>query len=127
MNAFIDEVNRWWHETDALYLAAYVLWKICWIHPFVNGNGRAARAACYYVLCAKSGAWLSGQPILPELIRANRQPYVDALQHAHDAWANGQVDLGPLHAFLSGLLQTQLASVPQSQPATGTQSGGAGP
>lgn len=112
MNAFIDEVNRWWSETDPVYLAAFVLWRICWIHPFVNGNGRAARAACYYVLCAKAGYWLPGQPILPELIRANRKPYEDALQHAHTTHVQGQFDLQPLHAFLSALLQTQLQAVP---------------
>lgn len=125
MNAFIDEVNRWWHEADALHLAAFVLWKICWIHPFVNGNGRAARAACYYVLCAKSGAWLPGQPILPELIRANRTPYEDALQYAHDTFLAGALDIQPLHAFLSGLLQTQLSAVPLT-PSAPQGSGGTG-
>jgi hypothetical protein len=29
-------------------LAAYGLWRLNWIHPFVEGNGRTARAVCYF-------------------------------------------------------------------------------
>jgi Fic family protein len=36
---------RW--SDDALFLAAYVLWRLSWIHPFEDGNGRTARAASY--------------------------------------------------------------------------------
>lgn len=67
---------------------------------------------CYFVLCLKAGGWLSGETILPELIRQNRQEYVDALQRAHDTFAAGALDLAPLHAFVSRLLAQQLGMPP---------------
>jgi Fic family protein len=107
MNMFVDEVNRHWEEVDPIYLAAYVLWKFNYIHPFVNGNGRAARAACYFVLCLRAGGWLRGDTILPELIRANREEYVAALKAADASLPTG-LDLTVLQAFLTKLLDQQL-------------------
>lgn len=120
MNMFVDEVNRAWDSVDQVQLAAYVLWRINYIHPFINGNGRAARAACYYVLCLKSGGLLRGDPILPELIRANRGAYVHALQFAHSSFeATGAPNLSLLHALLVQLINAQLASAPPpATPAT---------
>ncbi len=60
MDDFVNEVNRYWNDWDEVSLAAYVLWRLNWIHPFINGNGRTARAACYFVLCVKLGGWLPG-------------------------------------------------------------------
>ncbi|MCY4556856.1 MAG: Fic family protein, partial [Chloroflexi bacterium] len=48
MDDFVNEVNRYWNDWDEVSLAAYVLWRLNWIHPFINGNGRTARAACYF-------------------------------------------------------------------------------
>lgn len=110
MSMFVDEVNRRWDEADPVQLAAYVLWRLNQIHPFINGNGRAARAACYFVLCLKVGGWLRGETILPELIRANRPEYVAALQSADAAAITGTLDLSVLHALLSRLLDEQLAT-----------------
>jgi hypothetical protein len=36
-------VNDNWSTKSALHLAAYVLWRLNWIHPFADGNGRTAR------------------------------------------------------------------------------------
>jgi len=44
MNSFINEVNRYWETTDVLSLASYCLWRLNHVHPFINGNGRTARA-----------------------------------------------------------------------------------
>lgn len=115
MQMFTNEVNRIWDATDPVTLAAYVLWRLNYIHPFVNGNGRTARAACHLILCMKLGGWLPGDTILPELLRTNRPQYVDALKHADASLSKGGVDLGPLHALLSGLLDQQLKSVNISQ------------
>lgn len=84
MDDFVNIVNRWWGEknTDPVALAAYVLWRINHIHPFINGNGRTARASCYFVLCVMLGGWLRGEVILPELLRRNRRKYVIALKRA---------------------------------------------
>ena len=80
MDDFVNTVNRSWDSTNPISLTAYVLWRLNHIHPFVNGNGRTARAACYFVLCVKCGLWLRGTNILPELLVDNRNKYVCALR-----------------------------------------------
>jgi fido (protein-threonine AMPylation protein) len=118
MRSFVDEVNRNWDTTDAISLATHVLWRINYIHPFVNGNGRTARATCYYVLCLKAGGLVRGAPILPELIRANRPAYVAALQHAHKTYGEGSLDVSLLHALISQLIGIQVSSAsPPPTPA----------
>jgi Fic family protein len=115
MDDCVNLVNRNWVETDAVVLATYVLWRLNNIHPFINGNGRTARAACYFVLCLKAGNWLPGDTILPELIRRDRDEYCNHLQHAHDTFAQtGNPDLQPLHGLVTRLLDEQLASAPPS-------------
>lgn len=54
MDDFVNMVNRNWDRIDPVVLATFVLWRLNNIHPFINGNGRTARAACYYVLCLKA-------------------------------------------------------------------------
>jgi Fic family protein len=110
MEAFVNQVNRFWESNDAVYLAAYVLWRLNYIHPFINGNGRTARAAAYFVLCVRSGGLLPGKQILPELIRANRDEYVLALKAADNSLKTPQLDLGVLHALLVRLVNEQLQS-----------------
>ena len=126
MNMFVDEVNRYWDSTDPVQLCAYVLWRLNQIHPFVNGNGRAARASCYYVLCLKLGGWLAGSPILPALIKANRGGYVSALKVADSSAAAGKLDLGELHALISNLLNVQTGGG-SFKPSSATPSGDGNP
>ncbi|WP_363322957.1 Fic family protein [uncultured Jannaschia sp.] len=111
MDDFVNQVNRHWNETDPVVLATYVLWRLNNIHPFVNGNGRTARAACYFVLCLALGRFPQGKIILPQLIKQNRPEYVEALQKAHVAFAErGEPDLNDLHALVVRLLGEQIAS-----------------
>jgi Fic family protein len=93
-------------------LASYGLWRLNWVHPFIEGNGRTARAVCYYLLCARSGMLLPGNKIVPERIRENRAPYYTALQAADRAWNDGHYDLSVMEAYLAGLLQAQLQNGP---------------
>ncbi|UGY00123.1 Fic family protein [Bradyrhizobium quebecense] len=120
MDDFVNTVNRSWDQTsDPIAMATYVLWRINNIHPFINGNGRTARATCYFVLCIAAGGLLPGTKILPELIRQNRQQYCDALQLGHDSFARGNLDLSALHALVSKLVAEQLqSSTAQPSPAT---------
>ena len=105
MENFVNVVNWHWQSTASTLLAAYALWRLNYIHPFVNGNGRTARAACYYILCVKAGGLLPGNTILPEIIRnePRRTDYVAALQQA-DAG-----DLSPLATLVNEGLKEQLA------------------
>lgn len=93
MDDFINMVNRQWETSDAVVLASFVLWRLNSIHPFINGNGRTARAACYLVLCVKAGGWLQGQEILPELLKKSRDEYVAALKIADASVLAGNLDL----------------------------------
>lgn len=112
MDDLVNLVNRNWEGTDPVTLATFLLWRLNNIHPFINGNGRTARAASYFVLCIKSGGWLRGTVILPELILRERGRYVAALKHGDQTAKAGSVDLAPLHTLLSELLTEQLAPSP---------------
>lgn len=110
MDDFINLVNRNWEQYDPVVLATLVLWRLNHIHPFINGNGRTARAACYFVLCIKLGALLPGEKILPELLQQNRPEYVKALKEVDASLKLAQgLDLSSLHALVSRLLDEQLA------------------
>ncbi len=108
MDRFVSTVHENWFNWTPTELAAYVLWRLLWIHPFIEGNGRTARAACYYVLCARSGTLLPGRTIVPERIRQNRAPYYAALRAADQAWDQGNLDFSELEAYLAELLAAQL-------------------
>jgi hypothetical protein len=112
MDDFVNSVNRMWETTDAVVLAAFVLWRLNHIHPFINGNGRTARAACYFVLCVKSGGLIRGSVILPELLRRDRDEMVTALRVIDSSVPTGTLNIAPLHALIVRLLNEQLASAP---------------
>ena len=116
MDRFFSMIHENWEiQKHPTVLAAYALWRLNWIHPFVEGNGRTARAACYYLLCLKHGQLLHGSKIVPERIREDRQPYYDALQAADIAWEEGHFDVSAMTAYLSGLLIQQLSEEPPTQ------------
>ena len=110
MSRFFAFVHENWslHEHPTL-IPAYALWRLNWIHPFVEGNGRTARAACYYLICLKQGQLLPGKKIIPERIRENREPYYAALKAADTAWENGHFDVTQLADYLQDLLLKQLS------------------
>jgi Fic family protein len=105
-----DYVNASWHK-PAIHLAAYLMWRVNWIHPFFGGNGRTARATAYLVLCARLGFTLPGTKTIPDLIVADRDPYYEALRQADKAWAAGSVDVSMMESLMSSLLAQQLADV----------------
>jgi Fic family protein len=109
MDQFISLIHENWDVLDhPTLLPAYALWRMNWIHPFIEGNGRTARAACYYLLCMRAGRLLPGKKIVPERIRENRNPYYAALQSADRAWDNGDFDVSELADYLQQLLADQL-------------------
>lgn len=109
MDRFFSLVHEnWTISHNPTELPAYALWRLNWIHPFVEGNGRTARAACYYLICLKQGRLLPGKKIVPERIRDNRAGYYAALQSADRAWEEGRLDVSALADYLGGLLKAQL-------------------
>ncbi len=108
MDRFISTVHENWYIWTPTELAAYGLWRLNWIHPFIEGNGRTARATCYYLLCVRSGTLLPGKKILPERIRENRPGYVAALRSADNSWEEGHLDFTKVEAYLADLVEKQL-------------------
>jgi hypothetical protein len=111
MRDFVAQVNATWATADPIALASYVLWRIVSIHPFLDGNGRTARAASYFVLCARVGAWLPGSDILPELVPRHFSLRRRAEQAADRGHASNDPEyLNLMRAFVSSLLADQLAT-----------------
>jgi Fic family protein len=109
MDRFFSIIHENWGILDhPAILPAYALWRLNWIHPFVEGNGRTARAACYYLLCMRQGRLLPGKKIVPERIRENREPYYAALRDADQHWNDGHFDVSTLAQYLADLLTGQL-------------------
>lgn len=118
MEDLINRVNRSWEKSDPVALATFVLWALNHIHPFINGNGRTARAASYFILCVSAGGWLSGKTILPELLRQNRDEYCKALNAVDASVKAGKLELKPLHEMVVRLLDEQMAGVRPSASGT---------
>lgn len=111
---FFEELIKIWRTGDALDAAAFALWRINWIHPFKNGNGRTARAFCYACLNARLGVILPGTTTVIDQIMLTRPDYEAAIRVADQAAAADPAarDLQQMKAYLDGLLQIQIASIP---------------
>jgi fido (protein-threonine AMPylation protein) len=106
-----DYINENWETATPLHLAAYAMWRMNWIHPFADGNGRTARAVSYLILCMKMRSRIPGRRTIPDLISDNKNPYYDALEAADRHWADRHVfDLAELEHLLGDLLAAQLVS-----------------
>jgi Fic family protein len=94
-----------------IHLAAYVLWRINWIHPFDDGNGRTARAAAYAILCILLGYEIPGTNTIPEQIAQDKTPYYEALEAADEAQRNNRTDVSRMEDLLIEALSKQLLEV----------------
>jgi Fic family protein len=106
-----DYVNQNWRAKSPVHLASYIMWRLNWIHPFDDGNGRTSRAVSYLVLCIRSGMLLPGRNTIPEQIAANKEPYYQALEAADEADRNRQLDVSNLETLMSDYLAAQLLDV----------------
>jgi fido (protein-threonine AMPylation protein) len=108
-----DYVNDNWNTSTPIHLAAYVMWRLNWIHPFADGNGRTSRISSFFVLSTKLGFVLPGTPTLPELVIQHRKAYEDALDSADAAWKEGRIDVSKMESLIESMLAKQLANVYQ--------------
>jgi Fic family protein len=106
-----EYVNQNWTNHSALHLSAYVMWRLNWIHPFTDGNGRTSRAASYLVLCLRIGYLLPGRRTIPDQISEDRTPYYKALEAADRASSVETIDLSEMEELLSGMLAKQLVAI----------------
>ncbi len=118
VTAQVDSLCRYlrdnWDQKDMIHLSAFVLWRLLWVHPFSDGNGRTSRAACYLVLCAKNGKHLPGSnTVLVQMMNA-REAYCDALRKCDVIFAQTQnIDhaVMPLANMIHAMLIRQLSEV----------------
>ncbi len=109
IDQFLSVIHENWTIADhPTVLPAYALWRLNWIHPFIEGNGRTARAACYLLICLRQGTLLPGRKTVPERIRENREDYYAALRAADRHWSEGHFNVDELAAYLAELLTAQL-------------------
>jgi Fic family protein len=84
----VNDIKTHWNDVDQEFeLASYALWRLNWIHPFEDGNGRISRALCYIILTSKLGRFESINT-LPELIEQNQSEYQALLRHTDLIYAD---------------------------------------
>ncbi len=106
-----DYVNSNWGRSP-VHLAAYVMWRLNWIHPFVDGNGRTTRTTSLVVLCVRLGYRVPGSNTIPEQISRNKKPYYGALELADAAYEREKrTDVSAMETLIGSLLANQLAAV----------------
>jgi len=107
-----DYINNHWHEASPFNLSSYVMWRLNWIHPFNDGNGRTSRVLAYIVLSIKLGYVLPGSPTIPQQIESDRAHYFKGLEAADAAFkVDETIDLSVMETALKGMLAAQLLSV----------------
>ena len=116
MAEFFEELTTIWRGGDALDAAAFALWRINWVHPFKNGNGRTACAFCYACLNARLGVILPGTTTVIDQVMLTRTDYEAAIRAADQAAAANPAarDLAQMKDYLNRLLQIQIDSIPQN-------------
>ena len=87
------------------------MWRLNWIHPFRDGNGRTSRAISYLVLAVRLGMQLVGTMTIADQIVADKNPYYAALDAADDAWRLGVLDVSMMESLIEDFLTTQLSSI----------------
>jgi len=114
----LEEACEWVNNypNDPILVAAFIMWRIAWIHPFDDGNGPTARAVSYLVLSQRIGKELPGECPLPRRIKAAPRAYVRALEAADLTWANGTLDMSKLQNLLDFYLTAQLRGDPPGLP-----------
>lgn len=116
-----EYVNEHWNKS-AVFLASYVLWRLNWIHPFADGNGRTARALSYIILNVKLDSLLPGTTTIPDFISADKAPYYDALEAADLVWkARKEVDVSHVEALMEGTLARQLVQAAKEAVTDGAE------
>lgn len=106
-----ETVNDHWHEWPPFKLCAYVMWRLNWIHPFSDGNGRTSRMAAYVILNASLGYRLPGALTVPQQIEQDGSWYIKGLVTADEADRNGKLDFREMEEMLKSMLAKQLLGV----------------
>jgi Fic family protein len=87
------------------------MWRLNWIHPFTDGNGRTSRALSYALLNIKLGYVLPGSPTILQQIEEDNSHYIEALEFADKAAREGAEDVDEMKRMIRAMLARQLLSV----------------
>lgn len=107
MRDFVGQINEQWKYRSVIWIGAFALWRLNWIHPFVDGNGRTSRLFSYFLMNMKAGHLFAGKAgyLVPEFLGGvMRDKYMKALKIAD------QKDLSPMENLLLETLNAQLSS-----------------
>ena len=116
MQEFFAELAVLWTAGDPLDVAAFALWRVTWIHPFPDGNGRTAFAFAYACLCLKLGALLPLADTILDQMLADPAQCNGPLHIADESIkAGGQPDLSQLKRYYDQLLLKQIQSAQAKQ------------
>jgi Fic family protein len=105
-----EYINSNWNNKNACHLSSYALWRLNWIHPFADGNGRTARVVSYLILNIRLRSLLPGSPTIPDLIAADKNQYYSELEKADGAWRLEKLDISGMEKMMEELLGRQLSS-----------------
>lgn len=104
-----DYLNMHHLDMDPIDAACLALWRINWIHPFRDGNGRTARAATRHVIAVCYKLNIGNE--LDQRIVTNRTAYYDALRSEDDNQDHsGTIQLPgrTLHSFMRKIITEHL-------------------
>ena len=83
---FVEELCRYFNETNAKVFVHPIIrgiiihFMIAYMHPFVDGNGRTARALFYWYML-KQGYWLMEYMSVSRVIASSKKSYEKAYQY----------------------------------------------
>ena len=107
----LDYLSENWADKTAIHLCSYAMWRLNWIHPFADGNGRTSRMLSYMVLCGSLRQVLPGTRTIPEQISEDKGPYYAALEAADQCYKRGRVDVSKMEKLLEDYLAVQLVEI----------------
>jgi len=83
---FVEELCHYFNETDAKVFVHPIIrgiiihFMVAYMHPFVDGNGRTARALFYWYML-KQGYWLMEYMSVSRVIASSKKSYEKAYQY----------------------------------------------
>ncbi|MGH7438599.1 MAG: Fic family protein [Polyangiaceae bacterium] len=96
---------------DPSWAASYALWRLNWIHPFEDGNGRTARVLAHMVLMIGfgMGSFPGVRRHLPDRIADEKAKYYRCLEECDKIFkSTRQVNVTNLQGFLERHLRGML-------------------
>jgi len=104
-----DHVTDTFDNTVPLHLCAYVMWRLNWIHPFTDGNGRTSER--WPITFFAQRLAIACRVTKPSLSRSQRtKGHYNALEAADESLTTGELNMQVLEELLDGQLARQLLS-----------------